>query len=103
LEPENSTERAPDNNPLDPAVRNFAHHEAAASGTTCKAEDPQEEKTTEKRSRKDRASLFNTTVIPLDSAGRVFASAAADTPFQPDQWSTQPASLTNEPGQIRAT
>jgi hypothetical protein len=103
LEPENGTERAPYNNPLDPAVRNFAHHETAASGATCNAEGPQDEKTTEKCSRKDRAPLFNTTVIPLDSTGRVFASAAANTLFQTDQWATQPASLTNEPRQIRAT
>ncbi len=105
MEPENGTDCAPNDNPLDKAVRNFAREDAialAASGSACKGEDPQQDETTEKRSLKDRAPLFNTAVIPLDPARGVFASAA-QTILLPDQRPTQPASFANEPGQICAT
>jgi hypothetical protein len=105
LEPKNGTECAPNDNSLDKTVRNFAHQDTVAfgaSGGACKSKDPQEDKTTEKRSLKDRAPLFNIAVIPLDSARGVFASAAAHTLLLPDQWPTQPASFANEPGQICA-
>ena len=106
MEPKNHTECAPNDSPLDKAVRNFAREDAialAASGGACKSEDPQENETTEKRSPKDRAPLFSTAVIPLDPASGVLASTAAHTLLLPDQRPTQPASFANEPGQICAT
>jgi hypothetical protein len=106
LEPENGTQCAPNDNSLDKAAHNFAHHDAVASGApggACKGEDPQEDETAEKRSLKDRAPLFNTAAIPLNPARGVFASTAAHTLLLSDQWPTQPASLANKPGQICAT
>jgi hypothetical protein len=106
LEPENGAERAPNDNSLDKAAHNFPHQDAVAScapGGTCESKDHQEDETTEKRSLKDRAPLFNTAAIPLHPARRVFASTAAHTPLLPDQWPTQPASFANEASQIRAT